>query len=396
MAATAAEPVLALVPSDEERLLREAVAGVASRYGPSYLRACSREGRPPRELWEDLAGRGYLGVNVPEAYDGGGAGMTELAAVGEELARAGCPLLLLVVSPAIAGSVLARHASEAQKDRWLRGIGRGDLKVAFAITEPDAGTNTHNLATVARRGGESGPWSIKGTKVFISGVEDADAILVVARTGTHEPSGRGLLSLFIVDSDAPGLERQEIPTAPRGADKQWQLFFDGVEVGEDRLVGQEHWGLKVVFDGLNPERIMTAAFAVGASRLALQRAADYARERTVWSAPIGAHQGIAHPLAQCKIELELAALMTRKACALYDAGAKGAGEASNMAKYAAAEAAIHCVDQAIQTHGGNGVAEEYGLSDMWWGVRTMRIAPVSREMILNYVAEHSLGLPRSY
>ncbi len=396
MAATAADPVLALVPSDEERLLREAVFGVASGYGPAYLRACNREGRPPRELWEDLAGRGYLGVNIPEAYDGGGGGMTELAAVGEELARAGCPLLLLVVSPAIAGSVLARHASEAQKDRWLRGIGRGDLRVAFAITEADAGTNTHNLATVARRSGESGPWSIKGTKVFISGVEDSDAILVVARTGTHEPSGRGLLSLFIVDADAPGLERQEIATAPRGADKQWQLFFDGVEVGEDRLVGHEHWGLKVVFDGLNPERIMTAGFAVGAGRLALARAAEYARERTVWSAPIGAHQGIAHPLAQCKIELELAALMTRKACALYDAGAKGAGEASNMAKYAAAEAAIHCVDQAIQTHGGNGVAEEYGLSDMWWGVRTMRIAPVSREMILNYVAEHSLGLPRSY
>jgi alkylation response protein AidB-like acyl-CoA dehydrogenase len=141
---------------------------------------------------------------------------------------------------------------------------------------------------------------------------------------------------------------------------------------------------------------MAAALGVGAGRLALSRAAQYARERKVWSVPIGAHQGLSHPLAECKIELELAALMTRKACALYDAGFKGAGEASNMAKYAAAEAAIRCVDQAIQTHGGNGVAEEYGLSDMWWGVRTMRIAPVSREMILNYVAEHSLGLPRSY
>jgi alkylation response protein AidB-like acyl-CoA dehydrogenase len=132
------------------------------------------------------------------------------------------------------------------------------------------------------------------------------------------------------------------------------------------------------------------------TQMTLVQAAAYARERVVWSGPIGAHQGVSHPLAQCKIELELAALMTRKACALYDAGAAGAGEAANMAKYAAAEAAIHCVDQAIQTHGGNGVAREYGLADMWWGVRTMRIAPVSREMILNYVAEHSLGLPRSY
>jgi alkylation response protein AidB-like acyl-CoA dehydrogenase len=151
-----------------------------------------------------------------------------------------------------------------------------------------------------------------------------------------------------------------------------------------------------VFDGLNPERIMTAALAIGAARRALAQAADYVRERIVWSVPIGAHQGVSHPLAEAKIELELAALMTRKACALYDAGAKGAGEASNMAKYAASEAAIHCVDQAIQAHGGNGLALEYGLTDMYWGVRTMRIAPVSREMILNYVAEHSLGLPRSY
>jgi len=242
----------------------------------------------------------------------------------------------------------------------------------------------------------NGSYVLRGTKTFISGVEDAHALLVVARTGTNEESGRGLLSLFIVDVDAPGLERQVVPTAPRNADRQWQLFFDDVEVDADRLVGPEHAGLAVVFDGLNPERIMTAALAVGAARRALEQAAEYARERVVWNAPIGSHQGISHPLAEAKIELELAALMNRKACALYDAGAKGAGEASNMAKYAAVEAAIHSVDQAIQTHGGNGVALEYGLTDMWWGIRTMRIAPVSREMILNYVAEHSLGLPRSY
>jgi alkylation response protein AidB-like acyl-CoA dehydrogenase len=387
-------PTLALVPSQEETLLREAVYGIASDFGPEYMREKVAAEQPPSELWQALAERGYLGVNIPEDYDGGGRGMTELAAVGEEISRAGCSLLLIVVSPAIAGSVLARHATPEQKDRWLRGIGRGDLRIAFAITEPDAGTNTHNLATRAEK--RNGSWYLKGTKTFISGVEDSQALLVVARTGTNEESGRGLLSLFIVDVDSPGLERQRVPTAPRNADMQWQLFFDDVEVGEDRLVGPEHSGLAVVFDGLNPERIMTAALAVGAGRRALAQAAEYARERTVWSAPIGTHQGISHPLAEAKIELELAALMTRKACALYDAGAKGAGEASNMAKYAAAEAAIHCVDRAIQAHGGNGLALEYGLTDMYWGVRTMRIAPVSREMILNYVAEHSLGLPRSY
>jgi alkylation response protein AidB-like acyl-CoA dehydrogenase len=181
-----------------------------------------------------------------------------------------------------------------------------------------------------------------------------------------------------------------------GPDKQWTLFFDDVEVTEDRLVGGLDGGLGPVFDGLNPERIMGASIAVGIGRLALNKAAAYARERVVWGAPIGTHQAISHPLAEAKVELELARLMTQKAAALYDAGAPGAGESSNMAKYAAAEAAIKCVDRAIQTHGGNGFALEYGLTDLWWGVRVIRTAPVSREMILNYVAEHSLGLPKSY
>ena len=322
--------------------------------------------------------------------------MTALAAVGEELAFAGTPLLLILVSPAIAGSVLARHGSPEQRERWLRGIGRGDLRMAFAITEPDAGTNTHNLATQATRTDDGG-WRLRGTKVFISGVEMAHALFVVARTGERDATtGYGRLSLFIVDVDAPGLERTVIPTATRGADRQWQLFFDDVEVPADRLVGNEGEGLRLVFDGLNPERIMTAVQCTGIGRQALDKASAYARERVVWDAPIGSHQGVSHPLAEAKIELELARTMTRKACALYDAAAKGAGEASNMAKFAAAEAGVKCVDRAIQAHGGNGVALEYGLADLWWGVRTAKIAPVSREMILNYVAEHSLRLPRSY
>jgi alkylation response protein AidB-like acyl-CoA dehydrogenase len=385
----------AFVPSDDELRIRETVATIANRYGPEYTRRCSAEERPPVELWDELAAAGYLGVNIPAEYDGGGLGMTELAAVGEELAFAGTPLLLILVSPAIAGSVLARHGSPEQRERWLRGIGRGDLRMAFAITEPDAGSNTHNLATKATR--VDGGFRLRGTKVFISGVEMAHALFVVARTGERDAAtGYGRLSLFVVDVDAPGLERQVIPTATRGADRQWQLFFDDVEVADDRLVGGEGEGLRLVFDGLNPERIMTAVQCTGIGRQALDRAAAYARERVVWDAPIGSHQGVAHPLAEAKIELELARTMTRKACALYDAGAKGAGEASNMAKFAAAEAGIKCVDRAIQAHGGNGVALEYGLADLWWGVRTAKIAPVSREMILNYVAEHSLRLPRSY
>jgi alkylation response protein AidB-like acyl-CoA dehydrogenase len=392
MTPTPKTAALSLVPSDEERLLRETVRQICAEYGPAYTRRVTEEGRPPRELWDALASRGYLGVNLPEEYGGAGLGMSGLAAVGEETAASGCPLLLIVVSPAIVGSILHRHGTKAQKERWLRGIAAGTTRVAFAITEPRAGSNSHNLATSARRRGDV--YVLRGEKTYISGVEDAHAILVVTRAADDE-GNLGMPLLFLVDSDARGLDKQHIPTALSAPEKQWTLLFDDVEVTPDRLVGSETGGLKAIFDGLNPERIMGAAIACGAGRRALDLAAAYARDRIVWNSPIGAHQGISHPLAQAKIELELARLMTQKAAALYDAEVS-AGEASNMAKYASAEAAIKCVDQAIQTHGGNGFALEYGLTDMWWGVRLVRTAPVSREMILNYVAEHSLGLPRSY
>jgi alkylation response protein AidB-like acyl-CoA dehydrogenase len=385
-------PVLPLTMPDEERLLRETVRQICAGFGPEYARRKTEAGEPPRELWDALARRGYLGVNLPEEYGGAGLGMTALAAVGEEMAACGCPLLLTVVSPAIVGSILVRHGTREQQDRWLRGIAAGTTRVAFAITEPGAGSNSHNLRTAARRSGDS--YVIRGEKTYISGVEDAHAVLVVTRA-SDEAGNLGQPLLFLVDTEARGFEKQHIPTALRAPDKQWTLFFDDVVVPADRLLGSESGGLRAIFDGLNPERIMGAAIACGAGRRALELASVYARERVVWQSPIGAHQGIAHPLAQAKIELELARLMTQKAAALYDAGVS-AGEASNMAKYAAAEAAIKCVDQAIQTHGGNGFALEYGLTDMWWGVRLVRTAPVSREMILNYVAEHSLGLPRSY
>ncbi|MFY9487406.1 MAG: acyl-CoA dehydrogenase family protein [Solirubrobacterales bacterium] len=385
---------LPLIASAEERQLRDTVRSIAEGFGPEYFERATQAGEPPTELWDTLARKGFLGVNIPEEYDGGGLGLYELSAVAEEVAAAGCPLLLLVVSPAIVGSILTRHGTPDQKDRWLRGIGSGEQKIAFAITEPDAGSNSHNISTKARRDGDK--YILSGTKTFISGMEDASSVLVVARTGTNESSSKGLLSLFIVDVDAPGLERQHVPTAVESPEKQWMLFFDDVELEAERLIGPADQGLKVVFDGLNPERILAAVMCTGIARYVMQRAATYANERVVWNGkPIGSHQGISHPLAEAKIQLELARLMTQKAAALYDAGAP-AGEPANMAKFAAAEAGVRCVDQAIQTHGGNGVALEYRLSQYWWMARLLRTAPVSREMILNYVAEHSLGLPRSY
>lgn len=390
-----AVPSLPLVPTQEEQMLRESVYAIASQYGPDYFIRQTAAEEPPTELWNELAAKGFLGVNIPEEYDGGGLGLYELAAVGEEVAYAGCPLLLIVVSPAIAGSIFARHGTPAQKDRWLRGIGTGEKKIAFAITEPDAGSNSHRISTVATRTGNG--YVLNGQKYYISGMEDAEAVLVVARTSVEEGTGRGRLSLFIVDVDAPGLSRQHIPTAVEAPEKQWTLYFDGVELGEDRLIGAVDQGLKVVFDGLNPERVAAAVMCTGIARYALDKASAYANERVVWGGKkIGTHQGLSHPLAEAKIALEQARLMTQKAAKLYDAGSPLAGEASNIAKFASAEAGIKCLDQAMQVHGGNGVALEYKLSNYWFMVRLLRTAPVSREMILNYVAEHSLGLPRSY
>ncbi len=386
---------LPVVPTDEEVEIRNAVRGICESFGgPDYHRRIVEADEPPTELWNALGEKGYIGVNLPERYGGGGLGMHALQAVGEEISAAGCSLLLIVVSPAIVGSILTRHGTERQRSDWLPGIAAGTTKIAFAITEPDAGTNSHNLSSAATREGDV--YKLRGTKTFISGMEDAHQVLVIARK-REEDGSLGLPLLMLVDTDAPGLEKQFIPVAVKASDKQWTLFFDDVEVPADRVIGEsETAGLKAAFDGLNPERIMGAAVANGVGRRALKLASAYANERKVWNgAPIGSHQGLSHPLAKAKIELELARLMTQKAAALYDAGAP-AGEPANMAKYAAAEASIACVDQAIQTHGGNGFALEYGLTDMYWGARLTRTAPVSREMILNYVAEHSLGLPRSY
>jgi alkylation response protein AidB-like acyl-CoA dehydrogenase len=387
---------LPLIPSDEEIAIRESVRKLCEGFGPHYARECHAAGEPPTKLWEALSEAGFVGINIPAEWGGGGLGMTGLQMVGEEIAAStGMTTLMLVVSPAIAGSVLALHGTDDQKERWLRGIAAGTTKLAFAITEPDAGTNSHNLRTELRRDGDR--YLLRGQKTYISGVEDADAVLVIARLRRADGE-LGKPTICIVDVDAPGFTRDVIELPYLGPDRQWTLYFDDVEIEPDRIVGGEEGGLPVVFDGLNPERIIAAAGANGLARRALEKASAYANERVVWSTPIGAHQAVAHPLARGKIELELARLMTQKAAALVDAGASAAlaGEASNMAKFAAAEAANHCVDAAIQTHGGNGVAIEYGISDLWWMARLLRIAPVSEQMILNHVAQHSLGLPRSY
>lgn len=373
--------------------LRDAIAAVTQSFGPSYYSDHAIRQEPTQELWLELGKHGFIGINLPEQYGGGGAGLSELALVCEETAAQGAPLLLMLVSSAISGEVISRYGSEAQKQAWLPRMATGESKVVFAITEPDAGSNTLKMSTTAAR--DAGGWVLNGTKYYISGVDESDAILVVARTGTNEKSGKALLSLFVVPTDAPGLTVQNLPVSASLPEKQFTLFFDDVRLDEEHLVGEENEGFAEVFHGLNPERIVGAAICVGVGRFALAKAAEYARTRNVWDAPIGSHQGVSHALAKAKIEVELAALMTHKAAWLHD-NSRPAAEASNMAKYAAAEAALAAVDAAIQTHGGNGLSTEYGLIPLWGIVRLLKIAPVSREMVLNYVAQHSLGLPRSY
>jgi alkylation response protein AidB-like acyl-CoA dehydrogenase len=278
--------------SAEHRDLRAAVASIASGFGPQYYAQHAAARTPCDELWAKLGEAGFIGVNIPAEYGGGGGGLTELALVCEELGAQGTPLLLLVVSAAISAEVITRFGTDEQRATWLPGLAAGTTKVVFAITEPDAGSNTHRLSTTATRDGDQ--WVLRGTKYYISGVDEADAVLVVARTGpaaSRTAPGGGdsgtSLSLFLVPTDSPGLERQVLPVDLLLPEKQFTLHFDDVRVGPGALIGQAGEGFRQVFHGLNPERITGGAQCVGIARYVLSIAARYARERQVWDAPIG-------------------------------------------------------------------------------------------------------------
>ncbi|MEH1013721.1 acyl-CoA dehydrogenase [Micromonospora sp. CPCC 206060] len=381
--------------TDEQDQLRDAVRALGRRYGHGYFVAKARAGEHTTELWDEAGRLGYLGVNIPTEYGGGGGGIIELAIVCEELAAAGCPLLLLVVSPAIAATVIARHGTGEQRRQFLPGFADGSLKVVFAITEPEAGSNFHRLGTVARRDGDD--WLLSGRKCYISGVDEAQFVLVVART-EDATTGKLKPALFVVPTNAAGLTRSKLDMEIVSPENQFLLYLDDVRLPADALVGDLDSGLPALFSGLNPERITVAAMGAGTGRYAIERASEYTATRKVWGGrTIGSHQGVAHPLAHAAVQVELARLMIYKAATLYDAGRDlEAGVSANMAKYAAGEAAALAVDTAVQVHGGAGMTTEYGVATLLGAVRAGRIAPVSREMILNFVAQHVLGQDKSY
>jgi acyl-CoA dehydrogenase len=381
----------------EEKMIRDFVTQVAKKYDREYWLAKAREGAFPEELWQELGEAGFLGMVIPPEYGGGGLGLRQMSVLMEEMSHCGIPLLLLVVGNVMDAELIARYGSAGMKERYLPPLARGDTRFCFALTEPTAGSNTFRTATNARLDGDS--YVLNGQKMFITGVDASDYMLVVARTTPFEeaPDKREGLSLFVVDRRSAGITLQPLDMGVLHPETQFAVYFDDVRVPRGDLIGEEGMGSRYLFDALNPERISAAAVAVGLGQYALDKAVAYAQQRVVFDNPIGSHQGIAHPLAEVKAQIELAALMTHHAASLVDAGdKKGAAAYANMAKLAAADAATVACDLAIEVHGGSGFSTDVGLISLWPYIRMLRTVPVSREMILNYIGEHVLGLPRSY
>jgi len=383
--------------TQEQRMIYEYGDRIATRFDHDYWRAYAAKNEPPVELYKQIAHDGYLGTMVPEEYGGAGQGMTEMLLFMEGLSNNGIPLLNLIVGPTMTMGLLAMHASEDMKKRFLPGGCSGELKFCFAITEPNAGSNSMEITTMAKPDGP-GRFLLNGQKVFITDAAGADYVTVVARTTPRSDVKKKTdgFTIFMVDMKKKGISRTLIPIAFPVPETQWQLFFDDVQITDADVIGEVDKGFKILFDTLNPERIIISGMCTGIGRFALKRAVAYANDRKLFNnTPIGAYQGVQHPLAIARSEVEVASLMTLKAAWAFDQGLP-AGEFSNIAKYVAAEAGIRAVDSAISVFGGNGFIKEYGIYDLYGLPRLLRTAPLNREMVLNYIGEHVMGLPRSY
>ena len=383
--------------TQEQRMIYEYGDRISKQFDHNYWRGYAEKNERPTELYQQITSDGFLGIMVPEAYGGAGQGMTEMLLFMEGLANNGIPLLNLVVGPTMTMGLLAKHASEDMKRRFLPGGCTGEIKFCFAITEPNAGSNSIEITSIAKSDGKGG-FKLNGQKVFITDANCADYVMVVTRTTARAEVKKKTdgFTIFMVDMKKKGISKTLIPVAFPVPETQWQLFFDNVELTEADVLGEVGKGFNILFDTLNPERIILSGLCTGVGRFALKNAVAYANDRKVFNnTPIGAHQGVQHPLAIARSEIEMASLMALKAAWAFDQTLP-AGEYANIAKYAGAEAGIHAVDAAIQTHGGNGFTKEYGIYDLYGLVRLLRTAPLNREMVLNYIGEHVMGLPRSY
>ena len=377
--------------------LREGIRRVCADFDDEYWRRCDADHEFPWAFYDALAEGGWVGICIPEEFGGGGCGITEASILVEEVAASGAAMNgCSAIHLSIFGmNPVVKHGTDDQKQRYLPRIADGSLHVSFGVTEPDAGTDTSRISTRATR--VDGGYLVRGRKVWMTKASISEKVLLLVRTTPRDEVDKPTrgMTLLLADLKDPAVDINPIEKLGRNAVVSCEVGFDDLFVPfEDRL-GEEGDGFRLLLDGLNPERILLAGEALGIGRVALDRAVAYANERVVFDRPIGQNQGLAFPLADARMRLRGAELAVRDASARYDAGLP-CGEAANTAKYLAAEAGYLAADRALQTHGGMGYATEDDVERYWREARLMRIAPVSQEMVLNYVSEHVLGLPRSY
>ena len=383
--------------TDEHQLIRDAVGKICTDFPDEYWSKCDNEHLFPWDFYNALAEAGWIGIAIPEQYGGSGRGITEASIVLEEVAASGAAmngasgihLSIFGMHPVV------KYGSEDMKQKYLPRVAAGDLHVAFGVTEPDAGTDTTSIKTAARLDGDH--YLVKGRKVWTTKALDSERVLLLVRTESKDAVAKRTegMTLLLAELQRPEVTISPIDKVGRNAVASCEVVYDDLPVHRTDRVGEEGKGFRYLLDGLNAERILVAAEALGIGRAAMRRAVGYAKEREIFGRPIGQNQGVSFPLGEAQMRLDAAELMIRKASWLLDNG-EPCGAEANMAKWLAADAAFQAADQAVQTHGGFGYAREFHVERYWREARLMRIAPISQEMILNYVTEHVLELPRSY
>jgi hypothetical protein len=382
--------------TESQELIKKEVGALARTFSPDYWLEKDRKHEYPWEFVKAFAAGGWLGMIIPEEYGGSGLGVTEAALMLGEICAAGAgtsgasPIHFYMFPP----MPIIKHGSEELKRRYLPKIPTGEIVMSFGVTEPNAGTDTSRLQTFAERKGDR--FIVNGRKVWNTNARQATHMLLLARTAPRDEAKpfRGL-TLFFTPFDRSKITVREIEKLGRAAVDSNEIFIDGLEIPVEDVVGEVGQGFYHLLDSLNPERVLTAIEAVGIGRAALERAVQYAKDRVVFDRPIGQNQAIAHPLAMAWAKLETAELMCMKAAWLFDNG-KPCGAEANTAKLMAAEAGFEACDVALQTHGGYGYAKEFYVERLWREIRLYKIAPVSQQMVLNYLSEHVLQLPKSY
>lgn len=383
--------------TEEHDLIRGAIQKICSNYPDEYWAECDEKHQFPWDFYNEMADGGWIGVAIPEEYGGSGKGLTEASIILEEVAASGAAmngcsgihLSIFGMHPVV------KYGSEEMKEKYLPQVAKGELHVAFGVTEPDAGTDTTSITTSARLEGDH--YIVKGRKVWTTKALDSQRVLLLTRTQAKEKAQRRSegMTLLFAELQRPEVQISPIPKVGRNAIATCEVVYDDLPVHVSDRVGEEGKGFRHILDGLNAERVLVASEALGIGKAALRRAVNYANDRVVFGRPIGQNQGVSFPLGEAKIRLDAAELMIRKASWLIDQN-QPCGAEANMAKWLAADACFQTADQAIQTHGGFGYAKEFHVERYWREARLQRLAPISQEMVLNYVTEHVLELPRSY